>query len=954
MKRERCPRSFTSKSTLMLTASAIFLCAPQVVHAQDADLPEDVVDASADEALVADQEVPAEGDIVVTGSRISGFTAPTPVTMLGEEELRSQAPSNIGDALTRLPSFRATSGPQIGGVTSRGGGQYFADLRGLGASRTLVLVDGRRYVPSGLTSSVDLNQIPTLLIERAEIVTGGASAAWGSDAVAGVLNLIIKKNLDGLIGEAQSGVSEQGDAAHWRIGLAGGTQFADGRGRVVIGGEFDRTYGADNQYSRDWGRREYNTIVNTAYATNGLPNYIISPNVRDSTLYAGGVVISGPLRGTAFGPDGTPFQFQYGQVFGSSMIGGTGFQQSRLRDARLASPIWRGNLLAHIDYDLTENLTAYVEASYARSQLTGNTTPPRDNAIVIRNDNPFLPAQTLAAMNRAGVTSITIGRVSLDFGDPPIENNTETYRGVLGLQGDLGGEWKWNAYAQYGRNRYNSFIFNNRINRLWTQAIDVTRDPATGRPICRSTLTSPGNGCRPVNVIGGNAISAEDVDWLSGTQEYLLFTSETVASAAVEGKPFNTWAGPVSIAFGAEYRREAGHATSDPISREVQPNGTIGGFLLGNPQPFDGAYDLYEFFGEGVVPLARDTKWAESLELNGAIRRTSYSTSGPVTTWKVGAIYEPISAIRLRATRSRDIRAPGLQDLFAPLFLAGYTPVLNDRTGLSPTTARYNVGNPDLQPEKADTWTAGIVVRPFSGLQISADYYNVRIEDAIASTDAGSVAARCYAGVQEFCRYINRDAAGNIAHVIQPTLNLFSAKTEGLDLDASYNFRLGAGRMGLRAIATRVFNFVSTDLAGIDDRVGQLSNHLGETGVPKWAGVGTIAYDLDRFSADLQLRYVGSGVFNTSLVEGAGAANTINDNSIPSRTYVSLSVRYDVMRDEAGESSAQMFGVVSNLFDKDPPFVPANGGGGANATSTNPAFYDTIGRSYRVGVRFSF
>lgn len=936
----------------MAGVSALFLCfsAASAASAQD---------AAPDQA--ADVEEPAEddagqGDIVVvgTGSRISGFTAPTPVTVLGEEELHAQAPSNIGDALTKLPSFRAGSGPQIGGVTSRGGGQYFADLRGLGASRTLVLLDGRRYVPSGLTSSVDLNQIPTLLIERAEIVTGGASAAWGSDAVAGVLNLILKKNISGVIGEAQAGISERGDAENWRVALATGGEFAGGRGRFMIGGEFDKTYGAGNQYTRAWGRDEYNTIVNTAFATNGLPNYIITPNVRDATLFSGGVVISGPLRGTAFGPGGAPFQFQYGQIFGSSMIGGSGYEESRLRDAPLASPVWRGNLLGHVDYEVADGVNAFLELSYARSQLTGNSTPPRDNSIVISNTNPYLPAATLTAMNNARVTSITIGRVSLDFGDPPIENNTETWRGAFGLNGELGGDWKWNAYAQYGRNRYNSFIFNNRINSRWTQAIDVIRHPTTGQIICRSTLANPANGCRPVNVLGQNTITAEDKAYLSGTQEYLLFTTETVASATVEGKPFATWAGPVSIAFGAEYRREKGHATSDAISQEVQSNGTIGGFLLGNPQPFDGTYDLYEFFAEGVVPLASETGWAKSLELNGAVRRTSYSTSGAVVTWKLGAIYEPVDSVRIRATRSRDIRAPGLSDLFSPLFLAGFTPVLNDRTGLSPTTPRYNVGNPVLRPERADTWTAGVVVRPIDGLQISADYYNVSIEDAISSIDAASVASRCYAGVTEYCQYIFRDGAGNITRVIQPTLNLFSAKTEGLDLDATYGFDVGAGRLTLRAIATRVFKLVSTDLSGAVDRVGQLSNHTGNNGVPKWSGVASIGYSLDRFGADLQLRYIGSGVFNTTLTEGAGAANTINDNSVPSRTYVNLSLKYDLLRDGDGETSAQIFAVVSNALDAEPPMVPANGGGAANATSTNPAFYDTIGRAYRMGVRFKF
>ncbi len=917
--------------------------------------------APADAPAAANTPAPTDtGEIVVTGtaSRISGFQAPTPVTVLGHQQFETQAPANIGDVITQLPSFRSTSGPQIGGITSRGAGQYFADLRGLGASRTLVLVDNRRYVPSGLTSSVDLNQIPTLLVDRAEVVTGGASAAWGSDAVAGVLNIVLRKSLNGIIGEAQGGISEQGDAANYRVSLAAGTDFAGGRGHVIIGGDYDKEYGAGTQYSRSWGRKEYNTITNTAYATNGQPNYIISPNVRDAALFDGGVVTSGPLKGTAFGANGQPFQFNYGTVYGSSMIGGTGFGISRLSDAPLSSPVWRGNVMAHADYEIAPAISIYGELSYAHSTVTGNSTPPRDTAIAIKIDNPYLPAATVAAMNAAHVTSVTIGRTSLDFGDPAIENDTDTYRGVIGFKGDLGSSWTWDAYAQYGRNTYHSYIFDDRITSVWNASIDAVRDPATGQIVCRSSLTSPGNGCRPVNIIGQDTLSPSDVAYLSGTQKYLLHTSETVGSASIQGKPFETWAGPVAVTAGAEYRRETGHATSDAISQQLQADGTRGGFLLGNPQPFDGAYDVYEFFGEGVVPLARDTAWARSLDLNGAIRGTHYSTSGSVVTWKVGLVYQATSWLRLRGTRSRDIRAPTLTDLFSPLVLSGFTPVLNNLTGLSPTTARYTAGNPDLLPEKAVTWTGGIVLTPLHRLQISADYYNVDIKDAIASIDAASVASNCYAGVAAYCQYIYRDTSGNITRVLQPTLNLFSAKTSGIDFDVNYGFDVAdvvhgmGGSVNLRVVGTRVFELVNTDLAGRHDRLGQMSNFGGNSGVPKWTVLGNIDYAIGRLSTDVQIRYVGAGVFDTDFVTGTGAANTITDNHVPSRTYVSLNVAYDVLKRPDGHR-VQMFAFVSNLFNVDPPLVPANGGGYANATSTNPAFYDTIGRAYRVGFRFT-
>jgi outer membrane receptor protein involved in Fe transport len=645
--------------------------------------------------------------IVVTGSRLpAGTRAPTPLTVLGSQQIEDRAPATIGEILQQIPSFGEIDSPNTAGVTSRGGGQINPDLRGLGSSRTLVLINGRRYVPTATTGSVDLKVVPTLLVDRIEVVTGGASAAYGSDAVAGVVNIVLKDQLQGVRATVQGGISEHGDGAEHRLSLAGGTSFGGGRGHVMAGMDYVKIDGIGTQLTRDWGRRDVGVITNPAFATNGLPNFIISPGVHSAITTPGGLIVSGPLRGIAFGPNGTTTNYKFGQVFGSTMIGGDGANQNENLLALLGTPIESVNALASAKFDVSDKVQLFAELSGGKSDTGGASQEARDRGnLVIRRDNAFLPASVRSQMVANNLQTITIGRVSNDTGKIQLDRLDTNYEAVGGITGHFGA-WTADASVQYGRNIYDlDFGPNNRKQIEYLNAEDAVVDPATGKIVCRSRAPA----CIPVNVFGDGSLTLNP--YVNGTAEFRLVTTQAVGAANLRGTPFSTWAGSVALAVGAEARRDHAVGTADPISQRVNANGSIGGWLLGNQLPENGTIKVFETYAEAQAPLARDVRFARELSINGAVRRTHYSLSGTVYTWKAGATYVPFAGLRLRATRSRDIRAPNISELFENGGSSN-TNVFDPVLGRSVQIREIEAGNPNLKPEKADTLTAGAVIQP--------------------------------------------------------------------------------------------------------------------------------------------------------------------------------------------------------------------------------------------------
>jgi len=887
------------------------------------------------------QAAPGE-QIVVTGSRLpAGVKAPTPLTVLGSQAIEDRNPATIGEVLQQIPSFGAIDSPNTAGVTSRGGGQINPDLRGLGQSRTLVLINGRRHVPTATTGSVDLKVVPTLLVDRVEVVTGGASAAYGSDAVSGVVNIVLKNDLKGIRATVSGGISGQNDADERRLSLAGGTSFAGGRGHLMAGFDYVKVGGIGPQTTRDWGRRDVGLITNPGFATNGLPNFIISPNVHSAITTPGGLIVSGPLKGIAFGPNGSTYTYNLGQVFGSTTIGGDGANQNENLLALLGTPTESINGLASARFDVTPDVQLFAELSGGFSDTGGASQEQRDRGnLVIRRDNAFLPASVRSLMVANNLQTITIGRVSNDLGKIKLDRDDGTYEAVAGVTAHFGA-WSADAYAQYGKNIYNlDFGPNNRKQAEYLNAVDAVVDPATGNIVCRSRAA----GCIPVNVFGDGSLALNP--YVNGSAIFRLVTTQSVAAANLRGTPFSTWAGPVALAVGAEARRDHAVGTADPISQRVNANGSVGGWLLGNQLPEVGTIKVFEAYAEAQAPLARD------LSINGAVRRTHYSLSGTVYTWKAGATYVPFEGLRLRATRSRDIRAPNIAELFENGGSSN-TNVFDPVLGRSVQIREISAGNPNLKPEKADTLTAGVVFQPafLKRLTASIDFYDIKIKDAIATLGAPTLAQGCFAGNQLYCQSIAFNPDGSIAFITNTRLNLAQAATRGVDFELNYSRpRTFGGNLSAKLLATRVLKLTSTTPAGVQDRLGQVSNFNRTAGVPKWVGDAFLDYDRGPVHLGLQARFIGPGVFGTILHEGTGA-NSVNRNSVPAFLYLNPSASY---RFELGEHrSVELFTAVNNLLDKDPPMIPSGAAGGINESSTNGQFYDVVGRFFRFGARVS-
>lgn len=933
--------SFSNKicMTFLACSSAIALVAMGTAHAQTAEQPADVSDVKAEENVsVADIH-----DIVVTGSRIArtGFTAPTPTTVIGTEDMERAAVSNAADLLNTFPAFRASVTPSVTTV-SQTIGANFLDLRGLGISRTLTLVNGHRYTPSNITGQVDLNMIPSIMIGRTEVVTGGASAAYGSDAVAGVVNLIYKRDVQGFEGTIQGGKSSHGDNEEINAGLLYGTSFADGRGHFMIGGQYVDNKGGDELQSRDWGRKDWNIIPNP----NAPPTRLLTQGVVNSFQTLGGLINSGPLAGTQFLEGGVPAPFTYGTMVGPTfMVGGSNFNTQRW--VLLKAPIERWIVTARGEYEFSPSLKASAEFSYGHLELTSKSGQFQDRALIVQRDNAFLPASIGAAMDAANLSTITVGRRTADHqpGDnpkgSPISGETTLKRGIVGLEGELGGGWKWDAYYQHGEST-NIQRVRLRVRDNWRRAIDAVVHPQTGAIVCRATLSpnpviaAAAAGCSPFNIFGYASRSPEAAEYVSDWSINRLKFKQDVASVSMQGDLFTLPGGPVSVAFGAEYRHEKATSEVDDVS-------LAGGFDLINVQPINGVNEVKEGFFETVVPILRDQKFAELLEFNGAVRYTDYSLSGSVTTWKLGMNYIPVRGVRFRATRSRDIRAPNLAELFSPL-QGTVQSVFYPPTGQSEVTQVNAGGNPDLKPEFADTTTFGVVLSPFPGFQASVDYYDIKIRGAIATLAAQDIVGRCQSGSTSLCDRISRNASGQLV-IDQLYENLASARNRGIDFELLYRRSLSdiwssaSGDISLRVVATYTDKVVQNDGRIAIDLAGDTGGRR-PGGLPKWAGSAIIAYSGGPLKLSTEVRYISGGKLD--------AQETFNINHVASRTYVNVSGAYDLLSSDNGKR-LELFATVNNLFDKDPPVSVS-----PNAFPTNQVLFDTIGRNVTVGVRFAF
>ena len=962
-----------------------------------------------------EQAPPADSDIVVTGSRVlrNGFRSPTPLTVLSEEEIENTSPTNnIADFVNQQPVFAASIRPSNSRLELSNGiaGINALNLRSLGTVRTLVLVDGRRSVGSTANGVVDINTIPQALVERVEVVTGGASAAYGSDAVAGVTNFILNKKYDGIKISADTGITDKGDGFNYSADIAGGFGFADNRARLIVAAEIAHTDGIF-EVDRDWNHTGFVRIQNPLWSANAtVPRYLFRREVGQANSTPGGLITqsvgatTNSLCGTYFGEGGSINQYQYGELrFPANVCTGvnTGPSLNQGGDWRLNDTGRRIGLnpeedrmgvFGRLSFDVTDGVTLFGEASYNRQETLFNAGPNLMTGLSLGATgcgaavtpatapitcNAFL-YNTLGRAPLTGLTTVTLATSAVDLPGRGSNNERKVMRYAVGAEGELqafGRAARWDVFGQYGRADLHEQLTNiqhtNRrnaaLNAVFAQAGNPNGLPVGSIQCAINVDTNATNddlACRPLNLLGIGVASQEAIDYVLGDPYRDQELQQTVFGANFSFAPFTTGAGDVSMAIGAEYRKEE---IDGFVPQEFQPvlNPTTGAITgtwsVGNYRPSKGSYNVKEAYLETVVPVGF------GLELNGAVRGTDYSTSGFVTTWKAGATWRPIDDILLRGSRSRDIRAPNLNELYQA-GTANTSTVTNPfYPGPGPGTIPYGpnlaylgtiTGNLNLEPEKADSWNVGAVLSPrfVPGFSVSADYFDIKVKDAIDVLSADDIVLRCSEGLAEYCAAIVPDPANPTSRVLisRSPFNFQSIKIRGVDFEAGYRRPLGQGNVSLRALATRyIENTLDTGVAGVVpiNSVGTLGVGSGSQSItPKWIYRVTAGYDIKAFSVTATARGVGNGRYDFSGIEcqancpiSTGQNPTYEDNSIKGKTYIDLNTTYKF--NAGGVRDGEFFFNVTNVLDEDAIVLPETG------LAANTTYSDLLGRAMRVGFR---
>lgn len=975
---------------------------------------------------LAQDDVPSLESVEVSASRISlaGFQSPTPVQQIGAEEIAREARFDIGDLIRQQPSVGASpslnNGANSINVSQGDAGLDTVSLRNLGVARTLVLFDGQRVVSSNLLSGgVDLTTLPAMLVKRVDIVTGGASAAWGSDAVAGVVNLVLDKGFTGLRANLEGGDSTDFDQRKWAIEGAWGAGFAGDRGHVVLGANY--TSSNDSVFLGQAGWWKGATLVqNPAYAAgNGQPLFIHQDHVGNIQVTQGGLIAANTaggagstlaanaLRGIQFGDNGAVSQFNYGTTYaGTSCYNGCSADErnSVLRFSPLAVPYGHATFLGYASYRLTDDITASLQLNYGLSgeRSFGGTA---QTFVTVRADNAYLP-QSIAAqfgtlsngynaatgtpgtatapaqaitlgtqnMNNVPAGSYSLAAICQTVGQPCNINHRALMRGVFGLNGRLNSDWSWRAYVGQSNMRERQVLYNNALVPRFLMASDAVRVTAAnvgtsglaiGSIQCRALLqgSAAAAGCVPLDVIGTGVASPAALlyvnpgrDPSSGIQDNdTIALGQTVASASMQGLlPWSLPAGPVAVAFGAEYRHEQGGVI------QADPRGATGQWAAGNFVPYRGQYHVEEGFLEVDAPILKDSL-IQSLDFNAAGRLTGYSTSGLVQTWKLGLNGQVDENIRLRASWSLDIRAPQISELFAPGTPAA---VFCRYPSASPQYACTSLvgGNSALAPEKAVTVSGGAVLTPslVPGLTLSADWYSINIHGAIDTTDFQTIIDRCLAGQTIYCGQLVFPAGA-----AQPTqvnvfpLNAAVDSTSGLDVAGTYTHPLFDGALTWNLTGNYTDQQTRTARGITYDRAGALgaSPDVYASGIPKLRAILAATYAEGPWSLTAQGRFIGSarlsngtqgqpGIISASLspagvLTRGDILGLVDDNGIGAVAYLDLRAAFRL------NETVSFYGAVDNLTDTDPPAVPSTGGG----NGTNQMIYDILGRVVRFGVR---
>ena len=939
-------------------------------------------------------EAPIE-EVVITGSRIrqDAQSFANPVTSITAETLAQSGKTDLADFLAQSPALigsvtgdlTAGSNPGFGEV-----GLNLLDLRHLGIDRTLVLVDGRRHV-SGLAGSaaVDIDAIPTDLLEAVDVLTGGASAIYGADGVSGVVNFRLKKNFEGLTARAQLGQSGRGDGLNRFLALTAGHNFSEGRGNVALAYEYSSDERVNDQ------ARSYLRAPRAAELFQNQDDLDDDPNVPDNipyndvryadSSYLGAVDVDFDLlsdyEGTGNVYDrGFVLENSGGYTQGGSSTPVNGYQGDLFPELERHLV----NVLGH--FDVSESLTLSAEAKYVRSHAYSVAQPSYDFYLFQTPDNPFMPQAIRDAIvpgaaaiwfeDDATPDGVIVTRDNYDLGVNAEDTVRETLRGVLAANGTVSEHLRYEASYVYGETRSRIVEMRNRFEDRWAAAIDVVADPTTGVPVCRTSL-DPGSdtylpGCVPFNIFGSHESNAAAAAWVNANSVSHTKVTQQVASGSVSGDFGSVMAlpgGSIGFALGAEYRRE----TSDSVPAEEIQQGLT---WVGPITPSSGSFDVKEIFAEINLPVLKDARFAQKLSFGAAFRASDYSTVGQTNSWKIDAVYAPVRSVTLRGTYAQAVRAPNIAELFSPEsttfnFITDPCDVneLNNGTstraqncaalleglGIDPTTFLPSNtpqatlftegtfgGNRALSEETATTWTAGIVLRPefAPGLSLALDWYDIDIEDAINTPEAEEVAQLCVDNPtldNPYCAGINRDPDTGfiIGFTVRPA-NVASFKTAGLDVTLDWTLQTDAsGDFRFQVVGGYLdkLDFVSVPGAEVDhDLEEQYYPKYSATFDASWTkGPLTLAYGVDWYGK--------TDRFTHEVLAG--------DPDYSDPRYFKIKQKWDHHVNIAWNltENVNVYAGINNLFDEKPAF-------GYGDNSSYPV--SAMGRFFYAGARMNF
>lgn len=994
---------------LPLAIAAALVSAGFVAPALAQD-PADGQDAEQAARPEASQTEPATLDtMVVTGSRIRrepGYEGPAPITLVDSETIQSSGHTQVADLMNQLPSFAVSQSDQTSNSADVGNtGINALDLRGMGVQRTLTLVDGRRQVPSiPGTSGVDVSMLPASLIERVEVVTGGASALYGADAVNGVVNFILKKDFEGLEGGVRYGDSSRGDMGTWSADVLFGKNFADNRGNFTLYGFWEKDNGEVSGQDRPWtagGWPQYQrATANDRYVINRGNNFYDSPNAN---VVLGGCGNSnfidclytfsadGQLRRPELGPGGlanlnptfsTRESFlQQGRTDGGEYGG-------RYDNWFLSVPSDRRSVRSTVNFDFSDSARFFGSLSYSESD---SRSIGRALAVygsggseVVPAGSPFITQAMIDANGGPFTSGISFARnFDNDIGRVRTDYERDLLQVVAGLEGDFeiaSRPWFYSGYVSYGRSSERIRSRNAASYNRLIEGLNSTTD-AGGNPVCNGSWVWNGSaydwvaataGCVAINPFA--QLTPAMVDWLTYDTDWSDTTmTQKVVSAYASGGIFDLPGGEAQFVAGAEYRKESNDIGVIPQFNPDDPrfDPTLGSTAT----PLVGEYDVKEVFGEVHLPLLSGVTGAQRLSLDLAGRLSEYNLAGRTTTSKIGLEWAPIDDVSLRGTWGKAVRAPNIGELYTADSVSGlwvYDPC-NDwsvanrasRTeftaancaAISPSdTATYwqwrdivNSGNTALKPETAKTTTFGVVLRPrfIDRLTVSADYYRIDLRGVIAGLDPQTILDRCVdlASLDnQFCDLVTRNETGDLVEIAVQQLNLSQAIARGVDINANWYQPLASG--GRITVALNAGRSLQRTDVSDPENPDDAWEYVGLFGTPKWKGSLRTGWSNGKFDVAWTLRGV-------SRMRGGTAYTEENTE----RPWAGSTFYNDVYASYEFTPAVSVYAGLNNMFDRSPPYIPGAEAGGANFNQAIAGYqaglYDVIGRTWYLGVRFS-